>query len=74
MKTSATYFRLAVGPRPGTSRRKWPEIYLTYDVTHKKTETQNQKFFIALQTQRLAESFEGLNSFLVQSTKHLCSW
>jgi len=33
----AKYFRLAVGPRSGTSSQKWPKTYLTYDVTHKKT-------------------------------------
>jgi len=36
----------------------------TYDVTHKKPETQNQNFF-SLPTRRLAKSFEGLNSSLL---------
>jgi len=43
LKTCVKYFRLAVGPRSGTSSQKWPKTYFTYDVTHKKTETQNQK-------------------------------
>jgi len=42
-----------------------------YDITYKKTKT--QKFF-SLQTWRLAESFEGLNSSLVQSAKELYGW
>jgi len=29
LKTSAKYFRLAVGPRSGTSSQNWPKIYLT---------------------------------------------
>jgi len=36
---------LVVGPRSGTSSQKWLKTYLTYDVTHKKRETKNQKFF-----------------------------
>jgi len=35
----------------------------TYDVTHKKIKP---KHFFSLQTQRLAESFEDLNSSLAQ--------
>jgi len=30
------------------------------------------KKFFSLQTQRLAKSFEGMNSFLAQSAKELC--
>jgi len=48
MKTSGKYFRVAVGPRSGTSSRKWPKTYLTYDVIHKKTENQNQKDLLSL--------------------------
>ena len=66
LKTWAKYFRLAVGPRSGTSSQKWPKTYLTYDITHIKPEIQNKRFF-SLLTERLAESFEGLNSSLVQS-------
>jgi len=44
MKISAKYFRLAVGPRSGTSSQTWPKTYLTYDVTHKRNETQNNFF------------------------------
>jgi len=40
MKTSAKYFGLVVGPW-----LKWPKNYFTYDVTHKKSATPNQKIF-----------------------------
>jgi len=33
-----------------------------------------KKNFFSLQTQRLAKSFEGLNSSLVQSAKEICGW
>jgi len=49
---------------------KWLKTYSAYDVTHKKTETQNQIFF-SLWTRRLAESLEGLNSSLAQFTGEL---
>jgi len=42
----------------------------TYDITHKKPETQNQKFF-SVQTRRLLQSFEGSVSSLAQSTGEL---
>jgi len=45
----------------------------TYDVTDEKTNSKPQKIF-SLQTQRLAESFEGLNSSLAQSVEELCGW
>jgi len=70
LKISAKYFRLAVGFRSSTSRQKQPKTYLTFDVNHKKT----KQICFSLQTQRLAESFEGLNSSLAQSAEELCSW
>jgi len=45
-----------------------------YDVTHKKTETQNQKIFFSIGVSKLAKSFQGLNSSLVQSAEELCGW
>jgi len=36
--------------------------YSTYNVTHNQSETLKNKIFFSLQTQRLAEPFEGLNS------------
>jgi len=35
--------------------------YFTYDVTHKKSATPNQKVFFRVQTRRLADLFEPLN-------------
>ena len=71
MNTSAKYFCLAVGPRSGTSSQKRSKTYLTYNVTHKKSTTPNQKFSFHC---RLAESFEGLNSSLAQSANELCTF
>jgi len=50
--------------------QKWPKTYLTYDVTHKKPESQNQTI-LSLQTRRLAESFESLNSSSVHLVEEL---
>jgi len=44
--------------------------YLTYDIT-KKTKP---KMFFSLQTLRLSEAFEGLNSSRAQSAEELCIW
>jgi len=48
--------------------------YFTYDVTHKKSATPNQKSFFPLPIRRLAKSFQGLNSSPVQSAEQLCGW
>jgi len=66
MKTSAEYFHLAVGPRSGSSRQKGAKTYLTYDTSHKKKQNPKPNNYFSLQTRGLAESFSGLNSFLVQ--------
>jgi len=60
MKTSAKYFGLAVGPYARQHEPKWFQNYFTYDVTHKKSATPNQKFFFRVQTTRLANPFEPL--------------
>jgi len=73
MKTSAKYLRQVVGPRPGTSSQNWTKTYLTYDITHKKMKPKTKNFFSS-QTQRLAESFDGLNSSLAQLAEELCGW
>jgi len=56
-----------VEPRSGTSRQKWPKATLLMMSLTKK-------FFFSLQTWRLAESFEGLNSSLALSGEELCGW
>jgi len=46
MKTSAKHFGLAVGPETRQHEPKWPQNYFTYDVTHKKFASPNQKIFV----------------------------
>jgi len=48
--------------------------YFTYDVSHKKSATTNQKNFFRVQSTRLADPFEPLNSSLVQSAEELGRW
>jgi len=74
MKTSAKYFGLAAGPRPGDMSKNGPKAYLTYDVTHKKFATLNHKIFFRVLTRRLADLFEPLNSSLVQLAEELWHW
>jgi len=50
------------------------KTYFTYDVSHKKSTTLNQKNFFRVQTRRLAKSFEGLNSSLAQSAEEPWHW
>jgi len=45
MKTLAKHSGLAVGPYAKQHEPKWSLNYFTYDVTHKKSATPNQKFF-----------------------------
>ena len=54
---------------------KWAKAaqkYYTYDITHKKNGPQKPQKLFSLQTQRIAESFEGLNSTLAHSATELC--
>jgi len=45
MKTSAKHFGLAVGPSARQHEPKWPKIYFTYDVIHKKSAPPKPKIF-----------------------------
>jgi len=74
MKTSAKYFGLVVGPYARQHEPKWPKNYFTYDVTHTKSATPNQKIFFRMQTRRLSDSFKPLNSSLAQSAEELGCW
>jgi len=47
---------------------------LTYDVSHKKSATPNQKIFFQVQSTRLADPFKLLNSSLAQSAEELGRW
>jgi len=46
--------------------------YYNYDITHKKSETQNQESFFSFQTTRLSESVECLKSSIVLMVLELC--
>jgi len=48
--------------------------YFTYDVTHKKPTPPNQKIFFRVQSTRLADLFELLNSSLAQLAEELEHW
>ena len=52
--------------------RLGPKAYPTYDITHKKTQTQNFPIFPNA-SERLTVFFEGLNSSLAQSPGELQS-
>ena len=56
---------------------KWAKVAKkssTYDITHKKTALPRQKIFFRVQSTRLADLFELLNSSLAQSTEDLGRW
>jgi len=73
MKTSAKHFSLAVGPQARQHEPKWPQNYFTYDVSHKNPHPQPKNFF-RVQSARLADLFEPLNSSLAQSAEELGRW
>jgi len=56
------YYNLAVWVQGQMKWAKKAYNYSTYNVTHNQSETLKNKIFFSLQTQRLAEPFEGLNS------------
>jgi len=45
MKTSGKHFGVVVEPSARQHEPKWPWNYFTYDVSHKKSASPNQKFF-----------------------------
>jgi len=56
---------------------KWAKVAKkcsTYDITHKKTAPPKQKIFFRLQSTRLADPFETLNSSLAQWLEELGRW
>jgi len=48
--------------------------YFTYDISHKKSAPPNQKNFYRVQSTRLVDPFEPLNSSLTQSAEELGHW
>jgi len=73
MKTSAKYLGVAVGAWAMQHEPKWPKNYLTYDVTE-NLQPPTKKSFFRVQTRRMVDSFEPLNSCLVQSAEELWCW
>jgi len=47
---------------------------LLMNVTHKKSATSNKKIIFRVQTRRLTNPFEPLNSSLAQSAEELWRW
>jgi len=74
MKTSAKHIGLAVGTYARQHEPKWPQNYVTYDNSHKKPAPPNQKNCFRVQSTRLADPFEPLNSSLTQSAEELGRW
>ena len=74
MKTSAKHFGLAVGPWARQHDAKWSYNYFIYDVSHKKPVPPNQKIIFRVQSTRLADPFEPLNSSLAQLAEELGRW
>jgi len=71
VKTSAKYYRLTVGAQ---GQAKWAKVAKkssTYDVTRKKLHTPSKKNFFRVQSTRLADPFELLNSSLAQWAEEL---
>jgi len=52
---------------------KMAQNHFTYDVTHKKSATPNQKIF-RVQSRRRSDPFEPLNNSLAQSAEELGRW
>jgi len=70
----AKYYHLTVGAQ---GQAKWAKVAYkssTYDVTHKKPAPPRQKNFLRVQSTRLADPFEPLNSSLAQSAEELGRW
>jgi len=71
VKTSAKYYHLTVGAQ---GQAKWAKKSSTYDVTHKKPAPPMRKIFFQVQSTRLANPFEPLNSSLAQWGEELGRW
>jgi len=65
MKTSAKYFGLAVGPRSGNMSQMTPKLIHLW-CQSQKISTSEPKNLFRVQSTRLADPFEPLNSALAQ--------
>jgi len=63
------YYHLTVG-----AKGKWAKKSSTCDVTHKNNALTKQKNFFRVQSTRLADPFELLNSSLAQWAEELRHW
>ena len=68
MKTSAKYFGLAVGAQ---GQATWPKMKLKLLDLWRQSQ---KKIFCLVQSTRLADPFELLNSSLAQSAEELGRW
>jgi len=68
------YYHLTVGAQGEVKLPKVAKNSSTYDVTHKKPAPPNQKNFFRVQSTRLADPSEPLNSSLAQSAEELGRW
>jgi len=74
VKTSAKYYHLTVDAQ---GQAKWAKVAKkssTYDITHKKTAPPKQRNYFWVQSTRMADPFEPLNSSLAQSAEELGRW
>jgi len=74
MKTSVKYFGLAVGPRSGNMSQSDPKTTSLMTSLTKNLQLPTKKFFFQVQTRRLADPFEPLNSSLAQLAEELWRW
>jgi len=68
------YYHQTVGTQ---GQVKWAKVAYkssTYDVTHRKPATPRQKIFFLVQSTRLADPFDPLNSSLALSAEELGCW
>jgi len=60
-----------IGAQGQVKLAKNSKTFPHYDVTPRKSQTQNEKIFFSIWSSRLAESIEGFNSSLAQSAGEL---
>jgi len=73
MKTSLKHFGLVLGPRPGNMSQNDPKTTSLMTSVTKNPHPPTKKFF-TVQSTRLADPFEPLNSSLAQLAEELGHW
>jgi len=74
MKTSAKHFGQQLGPRPGNMCQNDPKTTSLMTSLTKSPHSPAKKFLFQLESTRLADPFEPLNSSLAQSAEELGRW